>query len=869
MPLPVGTRLGVYEILGPLGAGGMGEVYRARDSRLAREVAIKQLAPALAQDPEYLARFEREAQVLAALNHPNIAAIYGLEGSAIVMELIPGETLADQIARGPIPLDTALPILRQIAEALEAAHEKGIVHRDLKPANVKITPDGGVKVLDFGLAKTPEPAAQSVAANSPTLTLRATQAGVIMGTAGYMSPEQAAGKPVDKRADIWSFGVVLWETLTGAPLFQGETISHTLADVLRSEIDTTRLPAGAIRDLAARCLDRNLKTRLRDIGEARIAIDRHLASPAPAVPGARPSRFPWIVAAAAVVLAAGALWRRPASATLPTHATAFLVHPPEKEHFHTVRLSPDGKWLALEVDRGGGTMDTYLAIRAIDSPALRVIAQTDAVGNHFWSPDSRSIAFFTSSKLKKIDLDGSGAATICDLPGNGAFGSWSRQGTILAVSGGKIYHVPATGGVPVEAPVASNEGRRRPHFLPDGEHYLYMTQPTGAAPELRVGSLRESRSESLVPNTPFGVFAPLASGAARGHLLFLRGNALAAQSFDAAARKLSGEPTLIAEDISAATGGTARTPSVSDLGAVAYGTEGNETVLGSIGADGVVALGQPRSYREVAVSPDGRRAVVAIATPAGPSDLWVIDLERKSESRLTFSPEGGFLAPVWSPDGSRVVYASTRDDAPGLYEIAANGASEEKLLMRAGRHSAPHGFSPDGRYLVYASEDPQTKADLWLLPMTGDRTPRPFLQTPFAESHGQVSPDGRFLAYQSNEAGHFEVYVRTFPDPSGGKWRVSRGRAGQPRWSRDGKKILYLNGGRTVTEVPVQTRAGFQSGEPKETFVAALPGSYTGVPGFFYGYAPAAAPDRLIAVLSAESNAPITVVENWRAKLPR
>ena len=547
MRLTPGDHLGPYEILSPLGAGGMGEVYRARDTKLNRDVAIKVLPAGLANDADYLARFQREAQALAALHHPNIATIFGLELNAIVMELIEGQN-----PKGPLPLNEALNIARQMAEALEAAHDKGIIHRDLKPGNVIVTPEGVVKVLDFGLAKTAEKSAGPTTADSPTLTMRATEAGLILGTAGYMSPEQAAGKPVDRRADIWSFGVVLHELLTGKRLFDGETVSHTLAHVLTADVDLSKVPAGPIRDLLRRCLDRNLKTRLRDIGEARIAIESYLAHPPTETKAPiQSSRWPWIAAAvfALAAIAMAALHSSEAKPVLPVVTTTLLA-PEGAEYDFTApygmpALSPDGTRLVYAAKGKDGK--TQLWLRRLDSAGAQPLANTENAATPFWSPDSQWIAFGQEKKLKKIDLQGAVPFTITDIPDALRGGSWNTAGVIVFGTSysDPILQVAASGGkaTPVTEHQKGPDVHRHPWFLPDGRHFLYNNGRVAGTTVL-VGSLDE-------PDKPGKMVAESSGPAvyAQGYLLYLRDDTLMAQPFDATRLATTGEAVQLAEGI--------------------------------------------------------------------------------------------------------------------------------------------------------------------------------------------------------------------------------------------------------------------------------------------------------------------------------
>ena len=900
MALSPGTRLGPYEVLAPLGAGGMGEVYRARDTRLGREAALKVLPDIFAKDAERMARFEREAQVLASLNHPNIATLYGIEESgetrALAMELVEGTTLAERISAGAIPIEEALPIAKQIAEALEYAHEKGIIHRDLKPANVKVTPEGVVKVLDFGLAKAldDEPAAGNIN-NSPTMSLAATRLGVILGTAGYMSPEQASGKPADKRSDIWSFGVLLWEMLAGKRLFHGETVSHTLADVLRAEIDWKPLPAetpAAIRDLLRRCLDRDGKARLRDIGEARIAIQKYLANPAAALspvdsgPSAAPPsprlRPAWAIAAlATLALAALAVVHFREASPEPV-AVRFQIPEPEKAYFGPrLALSPDGRRLAFTAAATGGRMMVW--VRSLDTLEARALPGTDGddLAALFWSPDSRFIGFWANGKLKKIEASGGPPQTLCDVstaPG----GTWNRDGVILfGRNTGGLWRVPADGGTP--APVTTLDTSRQeifhtwPQFLPDGRHFIYIArsnQPENSA--IYAGSLDSKDRKRLVGSSFSAAYAP-SPNAEKGHLLFLREAALMAQPFDAGRLDLSGEAFPVAEQVGAVL--SQAFFSVSGSGAVAYrkGVSGRSTHLLWFDRDGksLGEVGPPGAFNDVALSPDGKRVAVSrFDLLSNNADIWLLDLARNgAATRFTFDP-GIERDPVWSPDGTRLAFSSTRGGLPNVYQKSGTGAGSEEPLLQPGVSQRPKDWSRDGRFLLYVRDDPKTGADLWVLPLAGDRKPFPYLQTQFFESQGQFSPDGRFVAYISNESGRIEVFVQPFP-ASGGKWQISAGGGSQPRWRGDGKELFYLSADRRIMAVDVGTTSQFEARIPKALFQTRIVGSGLGLglgeTAYIFRYSVTADGKRfLINSEQAETGAasqPITVVLNWAAGL--
>jgi eukaryotic-like serine/threonine-protein kinase len=809
MTLGAGTKLGSYEVLAPIGAGGMGEVYRARDSKLGRDVALKVLPEAFARDAERMARFQREAKVLASLNHPNIASIYGLEDSgathALVMELVEGPTLADRIRSGPIPIDEALRIAKQITEALEYAHERGIVHRGLKPANIKVTNDDAVKVLDFGLAKAIEGDAASIdISTSPTMSRMATLAGVLLGTAAYMSPEQAKGKAVDRRADIWAFGCVLYEMLTGKMAFHGETATDTLAAVIRAEPDWSLLPAATpvrVRILLQRCLQKDSKQRLRDIGDARISLDEVLAGtfdPSLAGPTgvSAPTwrrALPWTMfTATAIALAALAFVHFREKPTAPVEPMRFQIPLPETmatAGIGSFALSPDGRQLAFGGTGPDGIQRIW--VRGMESLEVRPLAASESRGSSpfFWSPDSRFIAFDSGGKLKKVAISGGAAETICDLNGITAGGSWNRDGVIIfAQIPGGVMQVSAGGGSP--SPLTALDRSRGevvhvvPSFLPDGRHFVYLRRST--VPEnngVYLGSLDatpETQSSKRLIATQFGPAFAASGDDGSGQLLFIRDGALMAESFDGRQMEPSGEPTTVAEQVGTYIG--TGFFSVSTNGALVYRTGGpsgdQPTWFDGHGKE-LGAIGPPGAYVALALSPDGTRAAVSIIAAPDPNrDIWLLDVSSGTNTRFTFGPDANQNA-VWSPDAKRIAFASNRDGAFDLYQKLTSGAKDEELLLKSPEDKYPTSWSRDGRFLLYTAVGPKTKEAIWALPLKGDQKPFPLLRAEYNAEGGQFSPDGRWVAYSSQESGREEVYVRPFsPAPpaaqtQGGKWQVS------------------------------------------------------------------------------------------------
>ena len=923
MPIAPGTRLGPYEILSPLGAGGMGEVYRARDPRLDRDVALKVLLEEFFEGEERRQRFEREARLLAALNHPGIAAIYSFEEipsssststrHLLVMELVEGEGLDARIASGPLPLEESLSLARQIAEALEAAHEKGIVHRDLKPANVRITPEGRLKVLDFGLAKIFEgdPGASSPSISySPTLTARATAAGMILGTAAYMSPEQARGKPVDKRTDVWAFGCVLFEMLAGKRAFEGETVSDTLASILKEEPDWGALPPGTpekVRVILRKCLRRDAKQRLHDIADARLDLEELSSAGAStsssqlpfeektAVPGPTVGRsasasrergsknvlslyFPWAIAAACAAAAGGfgvlalrarAPEERVFRATInPPDGTVFVVDttqpgPPV--------LSPDGRRLAFTAR--GADAKVRLYVRSLDSSEAQALTGTEGAQYPFWSPDSRFLGFGADQKLKRIEASGGPPSILCattDFPKGGA---WSPAGVIVfaPAAGGPLHVVSENGGE--SKPITKLDGKRGdnshrlPFFLPDGRHFLYLARLSSAQPaegnQILAGSVDGGESKPILRS-------PAAAEYASGNLLFLRDRALMAQRFDPERLALQGEARPVVDNVTVLTGAAKAVFSASrtgvlvaqvgaavDLGAQLDWTDRAGKTLGT--------LADRAAYDEVSVSPDGRNvAVSAIDLKAGTHDIWICDVARNLKTRFTFDP-GEELSPRWSPDGRSVVYVAGRGKQQGFYRKSIEGSGVEELLYASETIKLPSGFSPDGKLLAFQELGAETNFDIWILPLTGDRKPYPFLRTNFEEDNAVFSPDGKWLAYNSNESGRYEVYVTPFPGP-GRKWQVSIQGGAYPSWRLGGKEILYQElQSNKIFSVPVAFRSDTPDfGKSTELFVATPP--LTGIAARFDSTADGKK-FILIRPNQTRETGSLTLVVNWPEEL--
>ncbi len=951
MAVSAGTRLGPHEILSHIGSGGMGEVHRARDTRLGREVAIKVLPETFARDPERLARFRREAHLLASLNHPNIAAIYGLEDSGnvhyLVLEYVPGETLAERVRRGPVEVEEALRIAAQIAEALEAAHEKAVVHRDLKPANVKVTPEGKVKVLDFGLAKAlAEEATGGDPGDSPTITAMPTQPGVILGTAAYMSPEQARGKRVDKRTDIWAFGCVLYELLTGGnpfskpsrpsvprtsgprgdrkgavarpadspPLAAGlphsdgdergsdsgepDTVTEILARILQAEPDWDALPANTplpVRALLRRCLQKDRDHRLRDAGDARIEIKEALAASATTVPGPALTVQPravwrWALLSGLACLLLGGVIAgltvgtlRPAPAPQPVSRFVIPLPPSESLTLRlqpsvpcpTLALSPDGSLLAY-VSAREGREQLYLC--ALDNLEPRVVSGVEReVDSLFFSPDGQWLGFWADGKLKKAAISGGAAVTLAT--GGVCGGSWGAGDIIVFTQAAGLWKVSASGGTPETlASPESEKGEAQyvfPEFLPGGRAVLFTILPSsGNYDDAQIVAQRLDTGERKVllqggsnaKYTPTGPSSRLA-GIRTGHLVCARAGVLLAAPFDLERLEVTGSPVPLVEGVIRSANGFSHF-TVSSSGSLVYVPGGvslaAQTLVWVDRTGAVQPLGAPaRPYAHPQFSPDGRQLAVTIE--GAKNDVWVYDLSRGTLTRLTF--EGSNQNPLWTPDGKRIVFRSDRAAFRYLFWKPADGSGAEEQITKVEGPSSPSSISPDGKVAFYSRSGPTTGRDMWSVPLEGERKPSLLLQTPFEEAVARISPDGRWLAYLSNESGRWEVYVRPFPGP-GGKWQVSTEGGEEPLWSRNGRELFYRNDDKMMA-VDISTEPSFRAGTPRLLFA----GKYAkraalAVPNFDV------APDgqRFLMVKATEQQSTATqihVVLNWFEELKR
>jgi len=845
MTIATGARVGSYEIVSPLGSGGMGEVYRARDAKLGRDVALKVLPETFAATGERRARFEREAAILASLNHPNIAAIYGLEDSttthALVMELVEGPTLADRLVRGPLPLIDALGVARQLCDALEYAHERGIVHRDLKPANIKVTADAAVKVLDFGLAKAVAGESGSDLADAPTQTMMATGAGVLLGTAAYMAPEQAKGRAVDRRADIWAFGAVLFEMLCGTMPFPGESVTEILAGVIGHEPDWSRLPAETplrVRALVQRCLRKDLRRRVQAIGDARIEIDEIVSGAidlAVAVPttGTRWQRvLPWALfgAAAVALVILGWAYRRPGGTT-DQEPIVLQIAMPEVPKLHATglfALSPDGRQLAFAAIGSDGVSRVWL--RAMNALEMHPVEGTESVRSLlFWSPDGRQLAFDTGDRLRKVDLKSGGLQTICTLAVTGVGGSWNRDGTIIfGQFGGAIMQVTASGGtampLTVLDPAHGDIAHTAPTFLPDGRHFLYF-RARGYSSVIAEGSLDvrpEAQDARVLAVTNRGAAYVQPTNSGSGRLLYLRDGILMAQAFDPDSLSVSGDAARLTTERVAVFFNYGQF-SVSPTGPLVYRSvapQASQLTWFDPQGNVIGTLGAAESYGTLAVSPDGTRALVSKVTPTAPrSAVWVLDLARGTSTRTELDPSIDNRRGVWSPDGTRMVFGSAHDgQMMDLYEKSVGGTDEARVLLKSNEWKTPLSWSPDGRFVLYATDGTD---DLWVAPLDHGK-PTPFLQTPFHQRDGAFSPDGRWVAYVSDESGRPEVYVRAFATDASGhalpaagdKTIVSTGGGFHPVWSARGTALYYVNADGMLAAADVTTGAAFRVTPP-------------------------------------------------------
>ena len=881
--LQADTTISHYRILAKIGEGGMGEVYRARDTKLGRDVAIKVLPAAYSADLERLRRFEQEAQAAGALNHPNILVIYHIDTNDgapyIVSELLEGETLRERMGGKSLPQRKAIDYALQTAHGLAAAHEKGIVHRDLKPENLFITKDGRVKILDFGLAKLTG-AGDGTQPQTEVPTRRIdTDPGVVMGTIGYMSPEQLRGKPADHRSDIFSFGAILYEMLSGSRAFRGESTADTMSAILREDppdlSSTNKNIAPALERVVNHCLEKNPEERFHSASDLGFAIEALSGSAGPsgstttilsALPASKRKRrelLAWGLAGFLLIasIALALLYFRRAPADERT--MRFVIAMPEKaaDAFSPV-ISPDGRMIALIATSDGKRL---VYVRAIDSLIAQRLAGTDGAAFPFWSPDSHYLAFFTDNKLKKVEASGGVPQTICDAQ-SPIGGAWNRDGVILfGLANDSIQRVSAAGGTatPVLKPDDSRKesGQFWPSFLPDGRHFVYQSwNGTTDDSAIFVASLDGRDRKLLLKNDSNVVYTP------PGFLLFARATTLMAQPFDAAKLQLSGEPFPIAEQVTFNGRFSYSNFSISETGVMVFrggSLSNSQLVWFDRGGKQLSSVGPPGQYNDVVLSPDEKRAALQ-RTENGNTDIWLMDLGRGLPSRFTFNAADED-DPSWSPDGSLIVFSSTRDGSRSLYRKVSSGAGSEELVLKSNILDAGTDWTADGRFILFESQNPKTAVDLMVLPLFGDRKPYPLLQGEFSESQGRVSPDGRWFAYTSNESGKNEVYVQSFP-PTGGKWQISTTGGAQPHWRRDGKEVFYMAPDRKLMAVDVKLGAAFETSAPKTLFQTQVVR-----PEAPNRYVVTEDGQRFLVNSSLEevSQTPITVILNWNAQLKK
>ncbi len=883
----VGTTISHYKVLEKIGQGGMGEVYRAEDTNLSREVAIKVLPEQFTKDPQRLARFEREAKLLASLNHPNIAAIYGFEEADdvrfLALELVPGETLQERVAKGPVPVEEALEVCRQIAEGVEAAHEKGVIHRDLKPANVKVTPEGKVKILDFGLAKAfEEDTPVTDISQSPTLTEEMTRAGVILGTAAYMSPEQAKGEPVDKRADIFAFGCVLYELLTGKRAFEGETITETLGAIIHKEPDWVALPGATpwrIKELLDDCLQKEAHDRLHDMANVRIQIKKALKEPVTASPtelasATQPGQQRWTLTVGLVVLGAVVAvlvtWSLIQPSSPEQSLNRFVIRPSPpvvlaSTNAKEVAISPDGRQLVyMGVEEGG----SQLYLRSLDDFVDRPIPGTENPGLMvFFSPDGKSIGFFAEGKLKKTSLAGGSPITLCDAPTGRRGGDWFEDTIVLAAtlgSGQGLYRVSANGGEPEMLAIPNlDEGEQAyalPDFLPDGKNLLFtIVSSTGIQTALL--SLETGERKVVLENARQASYLPT------GHLIYeqaVTGN-LMVVPFDLAALEVTGDSVQVVQGVSTDPN-TVVDYAISDNGTLVYipSTSTDRTLVwvDRAGQEEPLAA-EPQGYQFPRISPDGSRLAISVSESGG-EDVWIYDLEREILTRLTFDPATDHN-PLWTPDGQRIVFDSGRDGSVhNLYWKAADGTGQVERLTTSPNYTGVYSFSPDGKSLVHREAGTTSQWNLHVLSMEGERTSQPLFDSEFAERSAAISPNGRFIAYESNESGQFEIYVRPFPNVDDGKWQISRDGGTGPVWAPRGQELFYRHG-EAMMVVGIETEPTFTAGSPVGMFT----GRYT-MAGGFVNYDISADGQQFLMIKEEEGQQDqINVVLNWFEELKR
>jgi eukaryotic-like serine/threonine-protein kinase len=881
MPLSPGAHLGTYEILAPIGAGGMGEVYRARDLRLGREVAVKVLPKDLAATPEIRARFEREARLISSFNHPNICTVHdvGHEGDDfyLVMELIEGESLADRAASGALPTSEVLRLGIQIADALDKAHRAGIVHRDLKPGNVMLA-KSGAKLLDFGLARIGGPVdAPGSQSHSPTMSRPLTAEGTIVGTFQYMAPEQLEGKEADARTDIWALGCVLYEMATGKRAFEGKSQASLISAIMSAEpapmAQLAPLSPPALEQLVNACLAKDPEERIQTAHDVKLQLQwiveggsqAGVAAPVAARRRSR-ERLAWIVAAATTVasaaLAVVALQPKPA----PKPVIFELTPPAQVRSVDLPRISPDGRRLAFNALDSLGIQSIW--VRRMNSLEAQRLPGTEGATRPFWSPDSRFLAFFSGGKLYKIDVSGGPPLAICDAP-RGADGSWGMRGLILfdGSTTDSVQSVSASGGVPIGATTIDRahggSSTAWPQFLPDGRHFIYVAYGSNfTGGTLRVGSIGSKETTSLGPVDSRVEFAS-------NYLLQVRNGVLLAQKFDTRARKLVGDPFPVAQNVEVAGSGAARF-SASSEGTLVFRSSGTskEQRLVWLDREGkeIGSVGNPGLYQTPAISPDGSQVAVVLRTQTGTSAIWTYDLARDLGSRFTFT-DGDATLPVWSPDGLRIAYDVVRGGFTDIYVKPIGGSGAESLLHRSDAYNVVSDWSQDGHWFIYYTRSSTVPTwDIYAMSLADSARSVPILVTPFNEFQPRLSPDGNWLAYGSLESGDWEVYVQAFPGP-GGKSRISNSGGSEPRWRGDGKELYYLTRDRKMMAVTVEPGTPPRFSLPRELFAA--PVSTNRITRNRYDVSRDGQRFLVVSITDESAVGPTTVVLDWLGRLEK
>jgi eukaryotic-like serine/threonine-protein kinase len=885
MSIESGTKIGRYEIRSKIGEGGMGEVYRARDEKLNRDVAVKILPASLSDSGDRLQRFEQEAQAAGTLNHPNILAVYDVgvhEGAPyVVSELLDGESLRDRLNTGPIAQRKAIDYAMQIAHGLAAAHNKGIIHRDIKPDNLFITRDDRVKILDFGLAKLSQPSGENIEQTDVATRRVHTNPGTVMGTAGYMAPEQVRARPVDNRSDIFSFGAVLYEMLSGRRAFHGESPIETLNAILKEEPAelTTSNPniAPALERVVLHCLEKSLERRFQSASDVAFALESvsslssHTSQQTtvgilPPQTRWKSKQLFWVAGGVLLVLLFGSLALSYFSREKNNRDNTIkltLATPPHTTFPANVSISPDGQRVAFTATNSEGKR--LLWVRPLDSLIAQPLAATEGARSPFWSPDSRFIGYFANQKLLKIEASGGRPQTLCDAPENGG-GAWNRDGIILVAGQQGLYRISSSGGTPALATKVDvkEEAHRWPSFLPDGRHFVFLADAgTTEDHNIRIGSLDSQDTQILFGAISRIVYAP------PGFLFYVNQGALVAVRFDASSLKVTGDATTIAEKIAVVGENHEFDFSVSDDGTLAYqsGSITSQYTWFDRTGKKLGTVGEPAGSEHISLSADGRTAAIGMLDADGrASDVWLVDLSRNALSRFTFDQYGDGT-PIWSPDGKRVVFGSNRRGGRynvDLFEKAASGGGEEHLLLQSDTGKFATSWARNGEFILFDNWVPQSKAGIWTLPLANPYDAKPVLQsTAFNQFQGQISPDGRFVAYVSDESGRFEVYVQRYP-PASDKWQISSNGGLQPLWRADGNELFFVTAEQKLMSVEVKTGSSFKSSVPRELFQTPL--QLAG--GYNYAVSPDGERFLMNSSLETSEGSPMTIVLNWNAKLP-